>query len=213
MPPTLATVLAVSAAEAWLAVGALAWVSAGVAAAATLARRGHHLRSLLGLGLVLGPLFVPLAVEFVRRREPACRPIALDPPAAAGAGRHAIVAVLGAPESVVDALPILASFGTMSALTLATTIDYESAGRGATDEVRTAAERRVTAAAAFLTDVVPSRVLVPGPPAAALARLVAPDHDVIVITGATQDVGSERLSAEVGIPVVVAPRPRARGVR
>ena len=213
MPPTLAMVLAVSSAQAWLALGAVAWTSMGVAAAVTLARRGHHLRSVLGLAVALGPLFVPLAIEFVRRREPAVRRIDLDPPPRAGLGRHAIVAVLGAPESVVDALPVLSSFGPVAALTLAATIDYETAGRGVDDEVRTAAERRLSAAAVFVTEVTSSRVLVPGRPETALARLVEPDHDLIVLTGVTSDVGAERLSAVVGIPVIVAPRLRERDAR
>lgn len=195
----------------WLGLGILAWITSGVAAAVVLGRRGHHLQSLLGLAVVLGPLFVPLAWEFVQRREPAARPIALDPTPRPGAGRHAIVAVLGEAESIVDALPVLDSFGSITALTLAAPIDYESADRSGADEVRRAAERRLTAAAAFLTDVTPTRVLVPGTPEGALGRLVGPQHDLIVITGATEDVGAERLSDVVGIPVVVAPRLRERG--
>lgn len=194
----------------WIGLGVLAWIGSGVLAAYLLGRRGHDLRSLLGLAVVFGPLFVPLAWEFAQRREPAARPIRLDPPPAAGTGQHAIVAVLGAPESIVDALPVLASFGTFTALTIAAPIDYESAGRDAPDDARRAAARRLTAAATFLTDVTPSRVLVPGNPETALARLVEPEHDLIVITGATTDVGAERLSAAVGIPVVVAPRQRGQ---
>lgn len=213
MPPSWPLVLALSAGPVWLGVGVLAWVASGVVVAIVLSRRGHHLRSVLGLAVVLGPLFLPLALEFVRRREPAARPIALDPRPRPGTGQHAIVAVLGEPESVVDALPVLASFGSVTALTLAAPIDYESADRAHPDEVRREAERRLTAAATFLTDVTPSRVLVPGTPETALARLVEPEHDLIVITGATEDVGSERLSAVVGIPVVVAPRLRERGTR
>lgn len=213
MPPHAPVVLALSAGQAWLVVGVVAWVASGVAAAVVLSRRGHHLRSLLGLAVVLGPLFLPLALEFVRRREPAARPIHLDPRPRAGTGRHAIVALLGDPESVVDALPVLASFGSITALTLAAPIDYESADRVTPDEVRRDAERRLTAAATFLTEVTPARVLVPGTPETALARLVEEEHDLIVITGATADVGAERLSAEVGVPVVVAPRHRERGGR
>lgn len=195
----------------WLGLGILAWVASGVAAAVVLGRRGHDLRSLLGLAVVLGPLFVPLAWEFVRQREPAARPIALDPAPRPGAGRHAIVAVLGEAESIVDALPVLDSFGSVTALTLAVPIDYQSADRPRADDVRREAERRLTAAATFLTDVTPTRVLVPGTPEGALGRLVRPEHDLVVITGATEDVGAERLSDVVGIPVVVAPRLRERG--
>lgn len=204
-------VLAITASQSWLLGCAVVWVALGVGAALWLSRRGHHLRSLLGLAVVLGPFFLPLALEFVRRREPAARPISLDPAPRAGAGRHAIVAVLGPPESIVDALPVLESFGGVSAMTLASCIDFESADRADWDEVKAGAERRLSAAATFLTDVVPSRVLVPGTPETALARLVDADHDLIVITGATEDVGAERLSALVGIPVVVAPRYRERG--
>ena len=210
MQPAL-PVLALSTAQVWLVVGACAWVATGVVAALVLQRRGHHLRSLLGLAVVLGPLFVPLAWEIAGRREAEARPIALDPAPEAGRGRHAIVAVLGAPESVVDALPVLADFGSVTAITLAAPVDYETAERAADDELQREVEHRLTAAAAFLTDVVPARVLVPGAPWSALARLVGPEHDLVVITGARVDVGAERLSDEVGLPVVVAPRRRERG--
>ena len=206
--PETDEVVALAAAPLWIGAGVLVWVASGVVAAYVLGRRGHHLRSLIGLAVVLGPLFVPLAWDFARRREPAAVPINLDPAPRPGTGRHAIVALLGAPESVVDALPVLASYGAFTAITLAAPIDYESADRSASDEGRVAAERRLSAAATFLTDVTPARVLVPGTPETALARLVGPEHDVIVITGATHDVGAERLSAAVGIPVVVAPRQR-----
>lgn len=213
MPSLVDVPLALSAGWVWLGVGAVAWVAAGVGTALALERRGHHLRSLLGLAVVLGPLFVPLALEFVRRREPAARPIRLDPPPEAGDGRHAVVAVLGDAEAVVDALPVLDSFGSVTALTLAALIDYESADRAVTDDLRREAERRLSAAATFLTDPAPSRVLVPGTPEVALARLVGPDHDLIVLTGVSEDVGAERLSDMVGVPVVVAPRRRERGRR
>lgn len=211
MPSLVGVPLALSAGWVWLGVGAVAWVAAGVGTALVLERRGHHLRSLLGLAVVLGPLFVPLAFEFVHRREPAARPIHLDPAPAAGDGRHAVVAMLGEAEAVVDALPVLASFGQVTALTLAALIDYESADRTDTDELRRQAEQRLTAAATFLTDPTPARVLVPGTPDVALARLVGPEHDLIVLTGVTEDVGAERLSDLVGVPVVVAPRRRDRG--
>jgi hypothetical protein len=207
---TSAAVLGLTTTHLWVTVAILAWALAGVGAAILLGRRGHHLRSLLGLAVVLGPLFLPLAWEFVRNREPAARVIALDPPPVGGGGGHAVVAVLGMPESVVDALPVLESFGPIGAVTLVATIDFESADRAGWDEVKDDAERRLTAAAAFVTDLRPSRVLAPGTLETALGRFVTADHDLIVVTGATSDVGSERLSAGVGIPVVVAPRLRER---
>lgn len=213
MPPPAPVVLALSAGQVWLGVGVVAWVGSGVAAALVLSRRGHDLRSVLGLAVVLGPLFLPLALEFVRHREPVARAISLDPRPRDGSGGHAIVALLGEAESVVDALPVLASFGSVTALTLAAPIDYESADRAAPDDVQREAERRLTAAATFLTEPIPARVMVPGTAETALARLVEPEHDLIVLTGATEDVGAERLSAVVGVPVVVAPRHRERGTR
>ena len=211
MPSLVGVPLALSAGWMWLGVGALAWVAAGVGTAIVLERRGHDLRSLLGLAVVLGPLFVPLGLEFVRRREPTARPIHLDPVPVPTTGLHAVVAVLGAPESVADALPVLASYGKVTAVTLARTIDYETAERRVPDDARRRAEQDLAAAATFLTDPRPARVLVPGTPETALARLVSRDHDLIVITGAIEDVGAERLSDLVGVPVVVAPRLRERG--
>lgn len=207
--PSLASddVLAVTSGVVWFGSAVVVWVLAGVVTAVVLSRRGHDLRSVLGLAIVLGPLFVPLAREFVRNREPAARPIRLDPPPD-GSGRHAIVAVLGAPESVVDALPVLEGFRPVSAVTLTTLIDYQTAERREEDAITRDAERRLTAAAAFVMDLRPARVLLPGTVDTALARFAGDDHHVIVLTGATEDVGAERLSDQVGIPVVVAPRTR-----
>lgn len=47
----------------------LVWVMTGIAAALVLRQRGHHFGSTAALGLVFGPLFIPLAVQYRRARQ------------------------------------------------------------------------------------------------------------------------------------------------
>lgn len=189
----------------WVALGMLVWSGSGVAAAVVLSRRGHDLRSLLGLALAFGPLFVPLAIDYVRWREPAARPVVLDrtPPATRGA--DVVVVVLGDGHDAADAAPVLGRLGPVGAVTIATPIDFQTAQRPADDPGRVEADRRVAAAATLLPHPPPGRVLLPGTLEEGLRRFVGRQHDLVVVTGAVDDRGVERASDTLGLPVVLAP--------
>lgn len=202
--PELAEVLAVVTTLSWVGVGVAAWSGCGVVAAVVLHRRGHDLRSLLGLALVLGPLFVPLALEYTRSRESAAHPIVVLPTPTA-AGSHVVVVVLEDPHAAADAIRVLDRFGPVGSVTLVTPIDFQTADRPAHDDGRVEAERRLAAAATLLPDPPAGRVLLPGTLERGLPRFVDRRHDLVVVTGARADVGTERLSDVLGLPVVVTP--------
>lgn len=195
----------------WILVGVLAWTGCGVAAAVVLHRRGHDLRSLLGLALVLGPLFVPLAMDYVRSREPAARPIVLCRTPRPTRGAHVVVAVLGDGHDAADATAVLDRFGAVGAVTIVSTIDFQAAERPEDDPARVRAARRLAGAATLLHDPPPGRVLLPGTLSEGLRRFIDQRHDLVIVTGVSDDRGVEQVSDALQLPVVLAPstiRPR-----
>lgn len=182
----------------------VAWVVVGVAGAIVLGRRGHDLRSVVGLAVVLGPLFLPLAMAYVRNRDPYTRPIELVPTPDAP-GRRAVVVVLGSPEAAADALPVLDAIEGIRTVTLVTVIDYESAQRREWDDHKREAERRLRRSAILLADHEPGLVLIPGTVERGIKDMAVTPEDVILIVGDDETPGAERLSGLVGAPVVSVP--------
>lgn len=183
---------------------ALAWIAVGAIAALALERRGHDLRSVIGLAAVLGPLFLPMAVTYVRDRDPHTRAIELVPTPEAP-GRRAIVVLLGPSEAVADALPVLDSIDQLGSLTLAAVIDYDAAQRPEWDDQKDAARRRLRQAMALLGGREVGLVLVPGTVERGLPEITASPDDVIVLVGDSAARGAERLSGSAGVPVITAP--------
>lgn len=183
---------------------AVAWIAVGTAGAVALERRGHDLRSLIGLAAVLGPLFLPLALNYVRDRDPYATVVELVPTPDVP-GRRAIILLLGRPEAVADALPLLGSIDGLGGCTLATVVDYESAQRPEWDEQKQAAMQRLQQAAALLGDREAGQVLVPGTVERGVPRLATRQDDVIVLVGDAVTRGAERLSGLSGVPVISAP--------
>lgn len=198
-------VVAIAGTASWVVLGIVAWTACGVAAALVLQRRGHDLQSLLGLAVVFGPMFVPLAIHYVRWREPAARPIVLCETPTGVRGTDLVVAILGDGHDAADAAAVLGRFGPLGSITLVTPIDYETADRPDDDPGRVAAARRLAAAATLLHDPPPGRVLLPGLLEDGLRQFVTRDHDLVVVTGAVEDRGVERVSDVLGLPVVLAP--------
>lgn len=181
------------------------WMTVGGAAALALQRRGHDLRSLLGLGLVLGPLFVPLAVEFVRRREPATTPISVADGHGDRDGRRAYVVVLGDPDDAADALPVLRRFDDVGEVTLVGLIDFESAQRATWDETKAVASARLEQAAQVLREFAPGRALAPGRIDTAIGSLPLRPDDVVVVVGDAATGDLERAGNVAGVPLIRVP--------
>lgn len=202
----------------------VAWVAIGVAAGLADARRGHWSRSWL-LGGVLGPLFVPYAIAG-RRRERDAEIRTVREGAPAGGGLDVLVGVDGSNGSL-DALRAATHlFGDgIGRLTLATVLDFDTAG-SARDGVlapeawpeETAADSTLRDAVAAATDDLgfePEAVVLAGRPGDALASFARTrDVDVVVVGRrgrgwSTALLGScaSRLTATADRPVVVIPGP------
>lgn len=186
------------------------WMTVGAAAVLALRRRGHDLRSLLGLGLVLGPLFVPLAVEFVRRREPATAPITVAAGDDERHGRRAYVLVLGDPQRAADALPVLRRMDDVGNVTVVGLIDFESAQRATWDEAKAVTSERLHQAALALREFTPGRALAPGRLDTAMASLPLTSDDVVVVVGDAATGSLQRVGNAAGVPVIRVPATSGR---
>ena len=160
----------------------LAWVTAGLLTAVILKRRGHEFRSAAALGLVFGPLFIPLAREAMRRRreDTAKGSIAVSGGSARRGPVDVLVGLLAPAASVTSIIPILDTLGDrLGRLTLARVLTFESF-RDEEDRNRAALE--LGCAELFLTDYGPSTVFVPGHPRTALvAHATEAGYDLLII--------------------------------
>lgn len=104
------------------------WIAVGLATAVVLRRRGHEFGPNAVLGAILGPAFVFLALDTIRRREH-IKPIELSPSSTAGGKRLLIVAVghVDDPASTFEMVP--EAVGEIGPVTLAVPVEHEVAER------------------------------------------------------------------------------------
>lgn len=105
----------------------LAWMGIGVVSAAILHMRGHEFRPYAALGAVLGPAFVFLAYDTIRRRE-SSEPISISVSDRVSGSPILVVAV----GDLIDGEPTLAAFDSVAEVgpvTVAVPVEYEVAER------------------------------------------------------------------------------------
>ena len=138
------------------------WAAAGIVAAVVLRQRGHHFASTAALGLVFGPLFIPLAVRYARaRNNPACRgPIVVAAGMTGSGPVDVLVGLVGESPDVSAVLPVLRSLGErLGRLTVARVLTFELM----LDEAeRTRAALELSCSALFLHEHDPQLVLLGG---------------------------------------------------
>lgn len=166
------------------AVFLVVWFVTGAITGIWLARRGHDLRW-IPIALMLGPIFVPIALELADRGGPR-RATASDPsdsPPTSGAPR-VLVGLDGSTQSTAALDAAKRLFGETAELVLAEVVPYEAAEDPEQTAI-TSAEERLTAVAADAEPVVtPLRheVLV-GAPAEALAHFAQQLRADAVVVG------------------------------
>ena len=154
-----------------IVVAAVGWILIGLLSGIWMARRGFDALWIL-LAAPLGPLFVPIAVERVRRRPDSAEATPSES-LPAGAGPRILIGVDGSPESVHAMTTALRTLGSQgSVLVLAEVVNYEAAESG-----DGAAANRVRVPAAVHT-----RVLV-GAPGPALREFAARQGFDILVVG------------------------------
>lgn len=191
----------------WLVITIVGWFGTGVVLAAVLGRRGFDGASWFVMGIVLGPLAIPIAWNCIRRDEVLSPQVLATPPTAADAtGIDVLVGFDGSPESRGAIREAVALFGgRLGRLTLATVVPFDDPPT--TDR---AARTALEAEAAELTELAPTIELVHGHPATALAAAARDgSYDLLVVgttgTGRAHLFGSaaKELAHHSSVPVLL----------
>ncbi len=168
----------------WVALILGTWASAGILVAAAQARRGHDRRPLVALGLVLGPLLYGYVRANLRGYERITPPVVVSDATDRGGHLRVLVAVIGEPTDVVDALPVLRLVTPQAAtVEIVRPVTYDvaqSCAAGGHD----IAVRELETSAVFLHDLDPGLVLVPGRGIDGVYRYAAEQSaDVVIVVG------------------------------
>ncbi len=197
-----------------LLIVALVWALIGLVVAFTMRRKGHDFSVWLTLGVALGPLSVPLAVERARFHGAYERPIRASP-TPQHQGFDLLAGLDGSVESL-DALKTAISlFGpSLSSLTISTVLDYDSRESPSGLEVQDEVQEMLDGIASGVgVDRVETRLLF-GRPDQALAEYARTAGMELIVVGARGRGSSERVFGSVTgrivggseIPVFVGPR-------
>lgn len=200
-----------------LTIIAMTWVVIGVVVAFTMRRRGHDFWVWLVLGAVLGPLSVPLAVERARFHPAAFR--ATDDSQLRSGRFDVLAGIDGSAESVAAVRSALALFGDcVTSLTLASVLDYDTAGTYTGAEHQAEAEAWLSRAATEIGFEPVETTVLFGRADNALAEFAGERGFELVVVGARGHGISEalfgsvtgRLVGGVAVPVLVGPRSEQR---
>lgn len=202
---------------------ALSWAFIGVVAAVVMGRRGHAVYPWMALGVVLGPLVIPLTVSAMRREQTTSEPTIIRTDRRSSE-LAVLVGVDGSEDAMGALVTAIALFGSrIGRLTIATVLDFAleqtSAGRA---EHALAVEMLATHArvGGELLEREVETTMLHGRPADALVQhALDGDYDLIVVSprgkGASRVLfGSvaSQLARGAGVPIVILP-PAGRSAR
>jgi nucleotide-binding universal stress UspA family protein len=195
----------------WLVFAMVGWTGIGVVLAAILGRRGFDGLSWLLIGVVLGPMAIPIAWNCVRRDENLhAQVIAVPTRATIPNGVDVLVGFDGSPESKAALATASRLFGDqLGRLTLATVVPFDEAR-----DVEISAAAALEAEAADHPRLAAALEIVRGHPATALAAAALEGgYDLLVIgaTGAGRahlfGSAAKELAHHSTVPVLLAGQP------
>jgi len=184
---------------------AACWVGVGLATAAVLRRRGHEFGPNAALGAVLGPVFLFLAYDIVRRREDE-KPIELSSPPSSE-GLAVLVIVAGDLRDPGSARAAVASVGEPGRVTAAVPVEYEVAERVHRFGDPAPSSQALDDLAASLSDYDPGLMMLPGRVDRSIPRGVAETGaELVVIVGEESESIAPGLEAKLSTHIVRASR-------
>jgi nucleotide-binding universal stress UspA family protein len=205
----------------------LAWMSFGVLLALVMGRRGHAPAAWGVLGMMLGPLAVPIALDVARRhRRPAVKTLAAGEPVREGIA--VLAGIDGSEEAVLALRRAVTLLGSrIGRLAVVTVLPYDAEDDPVVLESdQTRARLWMSAAREAAPGVAAEEYLVTGRPAKVLADLAESDDFDVIVVGARGRGMSPRLFGSVAgalahsspVPVLIGgrreatPAPRLRAV-
>lgn len=192
---------------------ALVWAVIGLLIAFVMRRRGHDFFVWLVLGVPLGPLVVPLAIERVRFHE-AAEHQSRGAPTPPHAGFDLVAGVDGSQEAVDAIETAIALFGGMlSSVTLATVVDFDAIESFTGQDTQTAARDLLDRVAASVSYEPVDKIVLFGRPDVALAEFARTSGTELIVVGARGHGATEALFGSITaklvgqseIPVFVGP--------
>lgn len=194
------------------------WIVIGLATGITMGRRGHELLPWIALGVVMGPLAIPLGIEARRRRAED----KMLTPGRPGAGSVDVLVGIDGSEGSIAALRAIERLlgPRVGRLTLAHVLDYDEATSPEHELDEAAAAAALNEAAARVPGYDPGTVLLAGPPAKALIRhaseggygLLAIGQKGHGVTKAIIGSVAARLAAHPVVPVLIAEAKQVRTI-
>ncbi|MEA1902436.1 MAG: universal stress protein [Actinomycetota bacterium] len=192
---------------------ALTWAIIGLVVAFLMRRRGHDFSVWLLLGVALGPLSIPLAIERVRCHA-AAEHQSRDTPTPPHVGFDLLAGIDGSVDAISAVDIAVALFGgRVSSVTLATVLDWDSEGTHSGQEMQTEAREMLDEAAGQVLYNPVDTVVLFGRPDQALKEFARTSGMELIVVGARGHGTSETLFGSITrnlvggseIPVFVGP--------
>ncbi len=169
-------------ASAWLFVIASVWVAIGVVTAVVMARRGFSAWTWLVVGVVLGPLVVPIAITAARERRPVLFRRLTE--GVSGPGGTDVLGGIDGSDCAREAVRVALSIvGSVGRCTLAAVLDRDITSSLAEREERRRMQGALEEASASLIGRRPDTVLLEGRPSDALARFAVEGGYELLVVG------------------------------
>lgn len=189
----------------------VAWVTIGLVVGLLMGRRGHHALASMALGVVLGPLMIPLARNSTRD-EARSRPHELIPGVAGAGTVDVLVGIDGSPASEAALHAVAGLLGSrIGRLTLVCVVDYDSVGSTPPWDEEVRATEVLERLRSSVQDLTPGTAVLPGQPAAALMKeAVEGGYELLVIgkrghgaAKALMGSTASRLAHGANVPILI----------